>query len=81
LELLFFVYHPRKRYKQVLQLLPALKMMELSEQQMLTGIMQTFILKTKAILLVCFAKVDTQVGIQFLYQQPFLMDHFGITTA
>jgi hypothetical protein len=54
-------------------------MMELSEQQMLTGIMQTFILKTKAILLVCFAKVGTQVGIQSLYQQPFLMDRFVIT--
>jgi hypothetical protein len=38
------------------------KMMELSKQQMLVGIIQTYISKTKATLLVYFVKVDIQVA-------------------
>jgi hypothetical protein len=67
------------QHQLVQPLLLVVEQMELNEQQMLVGIMQTFFSKVKVILLLCIAQVALVVAIQFLYQHQFLMEHFGIT--
>lgn len=66
--------------EQVQQLLPVLKTMEHSEQQMLIGIIQTLTSKVRVILPVFSVKVDIQVGGPSLYLHQLLTDHSGSIT-
>ena len=66
--------------RQVQQLLPVQKTMELNEQQMLVGITQMFFSKAKVTSLVYIARVDSLVGILSLYLHQVLMDLLGSIT-
>ena len=69
-----------KQNKQVQQLLPVLKKMELSEPLMCSGITATFTLMVRVILLVYSVRVVTHLmDIQHSYPHQSLMDLFVIT--